>query len=274
MASRRRFTDAHTHLDRFAEANLPEVLAAAHRAGVAWIVTAGMDLPSSQRAIDLAKEHGGVLASVGFHPWVAADGLPAGACDALSGLAAQGPVVAIAEVGIDFVGDAFTGRSYAAAPGPRRAQEAALRAQIGVAREVGLPLVIHCRGAYERLLAILGEERAHRVGGAIHNFDADLGTAHRLLDLGFLLSFGGAITDPDARTLRGLVGRLPLDGMLLETDAPYMPLHGEEAAPNEPSRVVRVAQAVAQHAGIDEERLVEATFTNFTRCFRPDETGG
>jgi len=272
MVSRRRFTDAHTHLDRFAEADLPEVLAAARRAGVAWIVTAGMDLPSSQRAIDLAKEHEGVLASVGFHPWVAADGLPPGACDALSGLAAQGPVVAIAEVGIDFVGNAFTGRSYAAAA-PRRAQEAALRAQIGVARELGLPLVIHCRGAYEQLLRILGEERAHRVGGVVHNFDADLGTAHHLLDLGFLLSFGGAITDPAAGALRELVGRLPLDGMLLETDAPYMPLHGEEAAPNEPSRVVRVARAVAQHAGIDEERLVEATGTNFTRCFRPDETG-
>jgi len=270
MAVTPRLTDAHTHLDRFSEAALDAVLERAHAAGVSWILTAGMDLPSSRAAIDLARAHEGLLASVGFHPWVAADGLPAGATDALAGLAAEEPVVAIAEVGIDFVGNAFTGRSYETAVAPRRAQEAALRAQIGVALEAGLPLVIHCRGAYRQLVQILSEEDAHRVGGAVHNFDADLPTAHHLLDLGFALSFGGAITDPSATGLRALVGRLPLDGILIETDAPYMPLHGEEAAPNEPARVAQVARTIARQARLGEDRFIEAVFTNFQRHFRPD----
>jgi TatD DNase family protein len=264
-----KLTDAHTHLDRIPGRDLPAVLERARDAGVAWIVTAGMDLPSSRRAISLARTHDGVLASVGVHPWVAADGLPAGTSDALAGLAAQARVVAIAEVGLDFVGNAFTGQSYETAIAVRRAQEEALRVQIGVAREVGLPLVVHCRGAYKRLLEILAEEKATHVGGVVHNADVDPATARRLLDFGFLLSFGGAITHPDARAVRGLAGRLPLDGILLETDAPYMSLRGEEDGRNEPARVARVAEALARCAGVKTGRLVEASFANFTRRFLP-----
>ncbi len=263
-----KLTDIHAHLDRYPPAELPMVLDAARRAGLAWIVTAGMDFESSRQALDLARTHERVLASVGVHPWIAAGGLPERLPETLRGLAAREPAVAIGEVGIDLVGNAFTGQSYRDAPVLRRVQEEGLRVQIGVACEVDLPLVIHCRGAYGLLLEILGEEKAYRVGGAVHNFDADLATARRLLDMGFLLSFGGAVTYPDAHALHGLIRCLPLDGILLETDSPYMPLHQEKSARNEPARVAEVVQALARHGGVDVDRLIEATFVNFTRLLR------
>jgi TatD DNase family protein len=122
---------------------------------------------------------------------------------------------------------------------------------------------VHCRGAYPRLASILEEEKAGRVGGVIHNFDESEPAARRLLDLGFMLSLGGAASYPEATTLHDLVRRLPLDGILLETDSPYMPLWGQTAEKNEPANVAEVARVIARIREVDPDELIEATYRNF-----------
>ena len=150
----------------------------------------------------------------------------------------------------------------------RKTQERTFRRQVGLACELGLPLIIHCRGAYASLIPILKEEKAHRVGGVVHNFDADQDTASALLDMGFLASFGGAITYPSATTLHKIARHIPLDGILLETDSPYMPLYEQTIDQNEPANVARLASLLAELKGIDSEELIAAVFTNFTRLLK------
>ena len=143
-----------------------------------------------------------------------------------------------------------------------------MRKQIALACEVHLPLITHCRGAYESFVPILSEERADRVGGAVHNFEADLTTAKKLLDMGFLLSFGGTITYPDQTALREVVRQIPLDGILLETDSPYMPLYQQATQQNEPANVAEVASTLAEIKGIGVDELIEAVYANFANLLK------
>jgi TatD DNase family protein len=101
------------------------------------------------------------------------------------------------------------------------------------------------------------------VGGAVHNFEADVKTAEQLLDMGFLLSFGGTITYPDETALREVVRQIPVDGILLETDSPYMPLYQQSTEQNEPAHVAQVASTLAEIKGIDVGELTDAVYSNF-----------
>jgi len=261
-----RLTDCHVHLDHFPDEERARVLERSRAVGVRFVVTAGMDVESSAKAVALAGSHGGVLAAVGVHPWNA-DKAALDFADALRGHAGRPGLVAIAEAGLDFVDNVFTGVTYHDHPALRATQERVLRDQIALACDLGLPLVLHGRGAYGRLLGILKEERADRVGGAVHNFDTDVPTARALFRLGFLASFGGSITFPTETRLHALVRAVPLDRILLETDSPYMPLHEQVGERNEPANVARVAQAVANLKGVSRDALAERTFENFTTLF-------
>jgi TatD DNase family protein len=256
-----RLTDVHAHLDRFPPKERAAALERAKRVGVRWIITAGMDLRSSRQALELAGE--GVLAAVGIHPWVAAEGLPEGYQEELRRLARQGAAIAIGEVGLDFVDNAFTGVTYHDNAALQQAQEEAFREQLELAGELQLPLILHCRGAYPRLISILKDEGAHKVGGVIHNFSGDWKEAKALLEMGFYLAFGGAITYPSATELHEVAKRLPLDGLLTETDAPYMPLYLQSAEWNEPANVAKVAQALAELRGLEAAEIVAAVYRNF-----------
>ena len=260
-------TDCHVHLDHFVPAERERALERSRAAGVRFLVTAGMDIASSAAAVALASPANGILAGVGVHPWNA-DRAPRDFADALR-REAQGPgVVAIAEAGLDFEDNVLTGVSYRNNPVLRRAQERILREEIALACELRLPLILHARGAYAPLVRILKEEKADRVGGAIHNFDTDEATARAVFDLGFLASFGGTVTFPTETALHALVRFVPLDRILLETDSPYMPLYQETQEKNEPANVARVAQALADLRGIALEDLVQASFANFATLFR------
>lgn len=259
--------DVHTHLDRFSDHERAEVLKRAAEVGIRWVITAGMDLPSSQKGLSIAESEEGILASVGVHPWEVGEELPAGLYDDLKRLAGGEKVVAIGEVGLDFVDNVFTGVNYRQAEHLRRAQMCAFRRQVELACELGLPLVVHCRGAYPTLIAVLREERAHRVRGVIHNFDGDEYTMTQLLDLGFWMSIGGAITYPDMPGLRRTVRYIPLDGLLLETDAPYMPLYPDSGEKNEPANVKVIARQVARLKGMEEARVIEACYRSFVDLF-------
>jgi TatD DNase family protein len=118
------------------------------------------------------------------------------------------------------------------------------------------------------MISILKEEKAARVGGVIHNFDESREAASRLLGLGFLLSFGGAVSYPEAAALHDLVRYVPLDGILLETDSPYMPLYRQEAQKNEPANVAQVARAIAEIRAIDLEKLIDRTYRNFKELLK------
>ncbi len=259
----RKLTDIHTHLEQYGAEELEGVLRRAGQAGVGRIVTSGLDFQTSMDGVELAVRHEEVLASVGVHPWTVAADLPADFPDRFSELLHRKVTVAVGEVGLDFVDNLFTGTSYRDNPSLRAAQEQALRKQIAMARGAGLPLIVHCRGAYPRMISILKEESAARVGGVIHNFDESREAANRLLGLGFLLSFGGAVSYPEAAALHDLVRYVPLDGMLLETDSPYMPLYRQEDQKNEPANAAQVAQAIAGIKGIAAEDLIDKTFENF-----------
>ena len=263
MTPRNNLTDTHVHLDRYEPEELSGALERTREVGLRWIVTAGMDLPSSQRAVELARAHERVLAAVGIHPWVAAEDFPKDFHEELYRLAQEPVTVAIGEVGIDYVDNVFSGVTYHDNPTLRNAQDKAFRKQIALACEVSLPLTTHCRGAYESFVPILTEERANRVGGAVHNYEADLETAKKLLDMGFLLSFGGTITYPEQTALREVVRQIPLDGILLETDSPYMPLYQQTTDQNEPANVAQVASTLAEIKGIDVKELIDAVYENF-----------
>jgi len=227
------------------------------------MVTSGWDVPIAQRGVEIAAQYERVLAAVGIHPWVAAEDFPNNFHEELYRLAQEPVTVAIGEVGIDFVDNVFTGVTYHDNPQLCEAQEHAFRKQIALACEVSLPLITHCRGAYESFIPILKEERANRVGGAVHNFEADAETAKQLLDMGFLLSFGGTITYPEETALREVVRQIPLNGILLETDSPYMPLYQQASDQNEPAHVAQVASTLAEIKGIDAEELIDAVYENF-----------
>jgi len=256
-------TDIHVHLDQYMHVERERVLKHAAEAGIHWILTAGMDLQSSAKAVKIAASHERVLASVGIHPWTAAEGYPCSFLEEIRDLAHKEVVVAIGEVGLDFVDNVFTGMTYHNNGNLRKAQEQAFRQQVDLACELRLPLIVHCRGAYNTLISILQEERAYRVRGVIHNFDGDKKTADQLLNIGFYVSFGGAITYPTATDLRETVRHIPLDRILIETDSPYMPLHLQSAEKNEPANVVQIARTLAGVIKIDDEEFVGISYTNF-----------
>ncbi len=258
-----KLADIHVHLDQYPPREMEQVLKRAEKVGVRWIVTSGMDLQSSESAVEMATTYEQVLASVGIHPWVTAEDFPDNFHEEIYNLARRDITVAIGEVGLDFIDNVFTGVTYHDNQDLRQAQEHTFREQIALACEVSLPLIVHCRGAYSVLPSLLREEKAYRVGGVIHNYEADNRTVTQLLDIGFLLSFGGAITYPTATELRETIKHIPIDGILLETDSPYMPLFEQSAEKNEPANVARVANAVAKLKEIDVRELVEAVYANF-----------
>jgi TatD DNase family protein len=263
MRQEKKLTDIHVHLEQYAPEEMGLVLRRADEARVRWIVTSGMDLQSSASAVEIAVAHEQVLASVGIHPWVTAENFPHDFHERIRRLAREDVTVAIGEVGLDFVDNVFTGVTYRDNEDLCKAQEQALRKQVELACELRLPLIVHCREAYSALIPILKEEGAYRVGGVVHNFNGDDKVAGQLLDMGFYLSFGGDITYPTATVLHELVPHIPLDGILIETDSPYMPLHLQSTDRNEPANVAQVARTLAELRQIDSEELINIVYTNF-----------
>ncbi|NIM99528.1 MAG: hydrolase TatD, partial [candidate division Zixibacteria bacterium] len=155
------------------------------------------------------------------------------------------------------------GVTYHDNPDLRKAQEEAFRKQVEFACELALPLIVHSRGAYSSLCSILKEEKADRVRGVVHNFEGDARATSELLDMGFLLSFGGAITYPDATGLHEIIRHVPRDSILIETDSPYMPLYLQSTDTNEPANVARVIQTAAEIRKVDIEEMISTVYDNF-----------
>jgi TatD DNase family protein len=251
--------DSHCHLDMppFDE-DRDAVVARAREAGVGELLVVGevddeLGREALHRALRVADGLG-FPCSGGIHPHQArlAD---ESLYDELRGLARDGRLAAIGEVGLDFHYD------YS----PRPAQREAFRRQIRLAREVGLPLIVHTREADEETAEILASEGARDCGGVIHCFSGGADLARRALDLGFYISFSGIVAFPRSETIQEVARSVPLDRLLVETDAPFLAPPPHRGKRNEPAFAVEVARKVASLRGIGLDALAAAATANFGR---------
>ncbi|MDE3089238.1 MAG: TatD family hydrolase [Chloroflexota bacterium] len=248
------FIDAHCHLDdeQFAD-DLDAVIARAAVAGVQTIITAGADVESSRAAVALAEKYDCVYAVVGIHPEHART-FDGGSLKSIRDLAQHRKVAGIGEIGLDF---------YWQNNPPREEQERAFSAQLDLAAELGKPVVIHDRDAHSELMEILARRRAVR--GILHCFSGDLEMARQAIDLGYCISFAGNVTFKNARRLQEIARALPLERIVIETDAPYLsPLRGRR---NEPGNVALVAAKIAELKGIAISEVENNTTRNSQLLF-------
>src|SRR6516165_11806591 len=247
--------DSHCHLDSSDfVAEREAIIARARSAWVETMLTISTRLDEFDRVRAIAESYDGIWCSVGAHPHEAKDHA-ALAPQQLVALAVHPKVVGIGETGLDFHYDLS----------PRDIQARVFRAHIGASRETGLPLVVHARDADREVARILEEERPPP--GVMHCFSSGRGLAEAALALGFYISISGIVTFHNAADL-GAIGRdLPLDRLLVETDAPYLapvPYRGKR---NEPALVAATAMAVAELKGLELQDLAEMTSANFFRLF-------
>ena len=238
--------DTHAHLE-MCDGEPEDVAAAAADAGVSRILTIGRE-----QAVGLAEQIPGVWAVVGVHPHESAEvGDPAAAVRELVG---HPRAVAVGECGLDFY------RDYA----PRHAQRRAFAAQIEVANEAGLPLVIHTRAADDETFAML---ESAEVAVVLHCFGS-VGRLDDALERGYLVSFAGNVAYPKAEDLREAARRVPDDRILAETDAPYLAPPPHRGRPNQPAYVMRTLEVLAGERGVDRAVLEAQIDANATRVFR------
>ena len=248
-----RLFDCHTHLDQYPSTELSAIMERANEAGVSGAIVAGTTLDSSRRCVELAQADLRLFAGVGIHPMEVRNPVDEGAYQALHELLQSPRVVVVSEIGLD----GMEGAPDAAL------QEQVLRAHVRLAREVGLPIVYHARRAYPRVLEVLEEERAEEVGGAAHYFQGDWETAQRCLDLGFLISLARPLLRlPE---LQEVARRLPLEHIVLETDAYPQPFKRRRENWTEPRHLVEVAEALAELKGITMEEVARQTGENLLR---------
>jgi TatD DNase family protein len=245
--------DSHTHLDRSPGSDA-ELVAAAREAGLRRILTVGTDSASCRAAIAAAEAHDEVFAAVGRHP-NDSTGYEDAVTEELRELARHPKVLAIGETGLDDY------RDYA----PRADQERAFSAHMALAREIGKPLVIHTRAAEDDTIAMLDRE-AQGLEVILHCFSM----ADRLdecLERGWWISFAGNVTYPKAQDLATAAERVPLERLLVETDAPYLTPQALRKERNQPAYVVHTARFVAERRGIAYEELEAAVEANAARLF-------
>jgi TatD DNase family protein len=254
-------THAHVHVKHFA-GDRERVLNRAFASGITAILEVNIGPRGWPRVRALAEADPRIFATVGIHPHSAREG-------SLQTLAELEPwlehprVRAVGETGLDAY------RKWA----PFELQEDLFRRHVALARETGLPLVVHCRQAYDPLLRILEEEGRGRVRGILHCFSGGLEEARRLLDMGFALGLGGSITY-DAKRWAPLVQALGLEGLVLETDCPYVTPEPYRGRRNEPAFVWETAGTLARYLGVPVEEVEAATDRTARQILRLERVGG
>ncbi len=248
-----KFVDSHCHLDYATPEERPEILARARRAGVETMLTIGTKIAEFAGVLAIAESDPNIWCSVGIHPHEAA--VEADQVSQITALTRHEKVVGIGETGLDFHYD----------HSPKELQISAFRAHCAASRETNYPLIIHSRAADLETVAVLREERPP--AGVIHCFSTGRVLAEAALALGFYISLSGIVTFKNAGDLRAIVPDIPLERLLIETDAPYLapvPMRGK---PNEPAFLVHTAAAVAALKGVTVEDLARVTAENFFRLF-------
>jgi len=250
--------DSHCHLDfaDFAD-ELDDVVGRAHEAGVSVMQTICTRITKFDEVLALARRYDGIYCSVGIHPHNVADE-PAIEIADLVARSVDDKVIGIGETGLDYHYD----------HSPRDAQRECFRCHIAAARETGLPVIVHTRNADRDTADILADEMGQGTfSGLIHCFSTGRELAERALELGLYISISGIATFNKAEELREIVRDVPLERLLVETDAPYLAPAPKRGKRNEPAFVVHTAERVAEVKGISAEALAAATTANFFALF-------
>jgi len=259
-----RLIDTHCHLDFDAyDAVRDSIVREAAEAGVTRIINPGTDLARSRAAVGLADAYPGVYAAVGIHPNSTAD-FDEPMLDALREMAAHPKVIAIGEIGLDYYRD----------NSPRAQQWRAFEAQLALAADLGLPVIIHNREASDDVLDILAAwtpslpDALRDRPGVLHSFSAPQSAAERGLAIGFYLGFTGPVTFKKADDLRRIAARVPLDRILVETDGPFLtPEPRRGRWPNKPAYVRYIAERIAALHTLPDDAFAAQTTANAERLF-------
>lgn len=248
--------DSHCHLN-FPELapDLDAVFARMRENGVSHVLCISVSLREFPEVLAIAEKHPNVFVSVGVHPDYADEAEPS--IDELVRLAERPQVVAVGETGLD----------YFRLKGDLEWQRSRFRNHVRAARACGKPLIIHTREAREDTLRILREEHAGDAGGVMHCFTETWEAAESALDLGFYISFSGIVTFKNARALKDVARRVPLDRLLIETDAPYLAPVPHRGKTNQPAFVKHVAEELARLREVSFEVIAETTTKNFFNLF-------
>ncbi len=271
--------DSHAHLDSHRyDGDRAEMLARTQAAGVGAVLAIGIGEGPAEmhQALDLCRQYNGqpgipkLYASAGIYPH-ATDEADDAALAKLDRLLAEPEVIACGEIGFDYYHEGA----------PHNVQRKGLIAQLEIAAARGRPILIHCRAkegttdAWDDLFLVLEQHwRGTGLGGVMHCFGGEWEQARRSLDLGFLVSFAGNLTYPKAQPLRDVAARMPLDGILVETDAPWLAPASSRGRRNEPAWVAQTAHVLAGLLGVPDQEIAAATTKNFFRLFRlPPDVG-
>jgi TatD DNase family protein len=252
--------DSHAHIDfpQFAE-DRDAVFERARAAGVKTILAIGTG-PGPEKmdaAIPYAEQHDWIYATVGVHPHEAKQVTPE-VLARLAELAKHPKVIAWGEIGLDYFYD----------HSPRETQQQVFSEQMALAHAAKLPIIIHCRDAWPDTLNMIDEHwRSTGLGGILHCFTSTLEDARRVLDMGFMISFAGNSTYPKTQNIRDVAKALPLENILIETDAPFLAPQGFRGKRNEPAHVAEVARVLASVRDLPADEFAAATAGNFRRFF-------
>ena len=254
--------DTHAHLhDPWIGDDLPDVIDRATEAGVGRIVTIGCSLEDSRNALRVAEQYEHVWATLGVHPHDAKDWTTEIESEFRT-MAQHKKVVAIGEIGLDFY------RNLS----PDDDQYRAFEAQLALADDLNLPVVIHSRDAHEECYGVLLEWANRRTRefpiGVIHCFSGDAELAQRYVELGFLISFAGPVTYPKNNALREAAATLPLEAIVIETDCPYLSPQPHRGKRNEPANIRHTARQVAESRGVELEEIADQLVANGLSLFR------
>lgn len=248
--------DSHCHIDfpHFQNRRVEDILQKAHSLGVEKIINVGASLESSRNSVQLAKVYSAIYASVGIHPTDTAS-LPADYLEQLSYCAAQKKVVALGEIGLDYFRNP-----------DKEKQQAIFKAQLELAIELRLPIILHIREAYSDVLDIL-KIYQKKYCGIVHCFTEEYGIVEPFLNMGFFVSFNGIITFSNAHLVRETAKKIPLDRIVLETDAPFLAPVPYRGKTNEPAYVKYVAETLSLLKDENFDTIQQATTENVIDLF-------
>lgn len=254
------FIDTHVHLnaEQYQE-DLQEVIDRALEAKVETMVVVGFDRKTIEKTMELVEQYDFIYGVIGWHPVDAID------CTEedlhwIGELASHPKIVGIGETGLDYYWD----------KSPKDVQQALFRKQIHLAQKVNLPIIIHNREATADVVNILREENAASVGGVMHCYSGSVETARQCIEMNFMISLGGPVTFKNARMPKEVATEIPLEHLMIETDAPYLAPHPYRGKRNEPAWVPLVAEEIARLKEKPIEEVAQVTTANAKKFFRID----
>lgn len=253
--------DTHAHYDdKQFDQDREELLASMKDNGIGTIVDVGSNMETSAWIVETVKRYPMMYGAVGVHPSDTAD-LTESDMDTLKKYATMERILAIGEIGLDYYWD----------EPEREIQKKWFEAQIELAREVKLPIIIHSRDAAKDTYDIMKALHAEEIGGVVHCFSYSKEMARQFLDMGFYIGIGGVVTFKNAKTLKEVAAYAPLDRIVLETDCPYLSPEPNRGKRNSSLNLNYVAEALSQIKGVDKEELIAVTEENARRLYRMKE---